>query len=139
MSRVDKVRSGSCTRAEAKNRLTQAEAYLMVAQLCLSDDSDAATPGVAASLAVLAAIAAGDAACCHRLGRRARGQSHAEAAALVATINPNGKTMSKKFTEVLTSKDESHYGFSLVSRTKAKSIVSKSEGLVSWAAEVLRS
>ena len=62
MSRAGKVRTGQCTKADAKSRRRQAEAYVMVAQLCLDDEGDVVTPGVAASLAVLAAIAAGDAA-----------------------------------------------------------------------------
>jgi len=50
----------------------------------LDDTTDAGSPGVAASLAVLAGNAASDARCCAKLGRRARGQDHAGAAALLA-------------------------------------------------------
>ena len=37
MSRADRVRTGPCTKTDAKSRLRQAEAYVMVAQLCLDD------------------------------------------------------------------------------------------------------
>jgi hypothetical protein len=58
----------------------------MTADLVLGDDSDLATPSVAAALAVLAGIAASDAACCARLGRRPRGQDHATATTLLRTV-----------------------------------------------------
>ena len=139
MSRADRVRTGPYTKTDAKSRLRQAEAYVMVAQLCLDDGDDAATPGVAASLAVLAAIASGDAACCHRLGKRSRAQDHGQAEDLIATIEPNGKAMAKKFGEVVIAKDDSHYGLALVSSSKAKSMVTKAEALTKWAAKVLAS
>ena len=126
MSRADSVRTGPYTKTDAKSRLRQAEAYVMVAQLCLDDGDDAATPGVAASLAVLAAIASGDAACCHRLGKRSRAQDH-------------GKAMAKKFGEVVIAKDDSHYGLALVSSSKAKSMGTEAEALKKWAAKVLAS
>jgi hypothetical protein len=46
----------------------------MAGDLALLDDTDSATPGVAAALAVLAGVAASDAACCAKLRKRARGQ-----------------------------------------------------------------
>lgn len=69
------TRTQSCDRDDALNRLAQAESFLDAAELIVDDDSDDATPSVAASLAVLAGIAASDGACCARLGVRARGQS----------------------------------------------------------------
>jgi hypothetical protein len=53
-----KSRTQSCGRSDALNRLAQAESFLLAAELIVDDDSDDATPGVAASLAVLAGIAA---------------------------------------------------------------------------------
>ncbi len=111
----------------------------MVARLCLDDEGDVATPGVAASLAVLAAIAAGDAACCHRLRRRSRAQDHTQAVTLIATIEPSGKAMARRFREVVNAKDESHYGLALVSTAKSRSMVAKAEGLTIWAAKILES
>jgi hypothetical protein len=45
---------------------------------------------------VLAGIAASDAACCARLGVRARGQAHAEAVELLGTVEPGGTDMAKR-------------------------------------------
>lgn len=139
MSRADRLRTGNCTKADARSRLHQAEAYLLVARICLDDATDEATPSVASSLAVLAVIAAGDAVCCHRLGRRSRAQDHAQAAALIATVEPDGKLMSKRFSQVVTAKDDSHYGLSLVSRSRAPSMVDKAAMITAWAASLLKS
>jgi hypothetical protein len=88
-------RTSPCTRSEARTRLQQAEALVLVADLALSDETSTATPGVAAALAVLAGMAASDAACCAALGCRPRGQDHGQAPDLLATVEPNGKDMAK--------------------------------------------
>ena len=64
-------RTQGCNRGDALTRLAQAESFLLAAELIVDDDSDDATPSVAASLAVLAGIAASDATCCARHGVRA--------------------------------------------------------------------
>jgi hypothetical protein len=69
----------SCNRDQARNRLAQARAFLHVAELVGAEPDEMATPGVAAALAVLAGIAASDAACCAVLGQRSRGQDHRQA------------------------------------------------------------
>jgi len=104
------VRTSTCTPQDARSRLRQAEAFVMAADLVLSDDTDTATPGVAAALAVLAGIAASDAACCVKLGRRPRGQHHRDAVDLVATVVPHGDAMGKDLARLLVAKDESHHG-----------------------------
>ncbi len=53
-----------CGRPEAMARLAQAKKFAEVAALCVGDPSDDTLPQVAAALAVLAGIAASDAACC---------------------------------------------------------------------------
>lgn len=137
MSRSDKVRTGPCSRADAVGRLKQAQASVMVSELCLADDTSVATPGVAAALAVLAAIAACDAACCARLHRRARGQNHEQAVDLVATVAPDGAKMAKLLREVLAAKDDSHYGFALVSAKQAQALVRKAGMLTAWAERIV--
>ncbi len=139
MSRVAKMRIAQCSPADSRSRLRQAHAFILVAKLCVDDETDVATPGVAASLAVLAAIAAGDAATCQRLGKRSRAQNHAQAEDLLATLEPGGKEMARRFRDVVSAKDESHYGLSLVSSRKARSLVGKAEVLTMWAEKVLRS
>lgn len=139
MSRADKTRTGACTKADARARLTQADAHLLVADLCLSDESNVATPSVAAAIAVLAAIAAADAACCHRLGRRSRAQAHDQAQVLLATIEPGGRAMAAKFGRIIAAKDESHYGLHLVTRSKAKALLRQASDLTEWSRGVLAS
>ena len=124
------TRTQSCDRADARHRLSQAEAFLLAAELVLDDDTDDATPGVAASLAVLAGIAASDAACCARLGVRARGQAHAEAVDLLGTVSPHGVEMARDLQRLLNRKDDSHYGVAFVSAADASR-------MVSWARRLL--
>jgi hypothetical protein len=130
-------RTSACTPAQGRSRLEQAESFLVAAELVLSDDTNSATPGVAAALAVLAGIAASDAACCARLRKRPRGQDHKEAVNLVRTVAPHGEDMAKDLGRLLAAKDESHYGVSLVDRAKARRLVGYARRLTELAAEVL--
>jgi hypothetical protein len=116
-------RTQGCDRGDALTRLAQAESFLLAAELIVDDDSDDATPSVAASLAVLAGIAASDAACCARLGLRARGQSHAEAVELLGTVAPGGADMAKDLQRLLNRKDDSQYGLTFVSAAEATRMV----------------
>lgn len=131
------ARTDDCTLAEARTRLRQAEAFVMAAELVLGDGTDVATPGVAASLAVLAGIAASDAATCARLRKRSRGQDHAEAIKLLATVEPGGKTMAKDLGRLLAAKDQAHYGLTLIARGKASTLVKTAKKLADAAAEVV--
>lgn len=130
-------RTATCTPAEGRSRLQQAEAFVMTADLVLSDDNDTATPGVAAALAVLAGIAASDAACCAKLGRRPRGQDHGEAPKLLRTVAPHGEAMAKDLGRLLAAKDESHYGVTLVDRAKARRLVGYARRMIELAGDVL--
>ncbi len=126
-----KTRTQSCDRTAALSRLSQADAFLLAAELVVDDYTGDSTPSVAASLAVLAGIAAADAACCARLGVRARGQAHAEAVKLLATVEPGGSDMAKDLRRLLNRKDESQCGLTLVSSADAGR-------MVSWAKRLLR-
>lgn len=66
------TRTQPCDLAQARSRLRQAESFIEAAGLVLlmAEDDDVAPPGVAAALAVLAGIAASDAACCAKLKAR---------------------------------------------------------------------
>lgn len=125
-----KIREGLCGRPEALNRLAQADAFLVAARLVIEDDTDTANAGVAASLAVLAGIAASDAACCARLGRRARGQTHLEAVGLLKTVAPDGAAMAKDLERLVARKDAVHYGASLISPAEATRMVTWGTRLV---------
>jgi hypothetical protein len=126
-------RSEPCGRTEATGRLAQADAYLAAARLVVDDNSDPANPGVAAALAVLAGIAAADAACCARLQRRARGQSHREATTLVAAVVPHGAEMARDLDRLLVKKDSVHYGTTLISPAEGARMVTWATRLVGHA------
>ena len=123
-------RRSPCGRVEATARLAQADAYLAAARLVVDDPSDVANAGVAASLAVLAGIAAADAACCARLASRARGPDHREAAALVATVAPHGPAMAKDLQRLLDRKDTVHYGTTMITAAEGAR-------MVGWAARLI--
>lgn len=82
-----------------------------------------ALTSVAGSLAVLAGIAAADAACCAALGRRARGQGHDEAIPLARTIQPDGEAMARDLARLLALKDDAQYGVLVLSPARARSAV----------------
>jgi hypothetical protein len=127
------ARRQRCGRVEAATRLAQADAYLLAARLVMDDSTDVANPGVAGALAVLAGIAAADAACCARLQVRARGQDHRGAAALVATVAPHGPAMAKDLERLLDRKDSVHYGSTLISPAEGSRMVSWAERLIGHA------
>jgi hypothetical protein len=78
MARGD--RSRTCSARDARIRRSHARKFLEVAEIAAGEhDQDAEYASVAASLAVLAGIAAADAACCKALGVRSRSQDHHEA------------------------------------------------------------
>lgn len=47
--------------------------------------------------------------------------------------------MSTRFAQVVTAKDDSHYGLALVSRSKASSMVKKASVVTAWASSILGS
>lgn len=100
-------RQQTCTRDDARYRLSDARSMMAVADLVVTDDT---IPGVAGALAVLAGIAASDAACCAVLGRRHRGQDHRDAGELLKAVEPNGPAMAKDLRRLLSRKDDAHYG-----------------------------
>jgi hypothetical protein len=83
-------RTSPCGRPEANTRLDHAKKYLEVADLVAAEgDEIPASASVAASLTVLADIAAAaDAACCAALGLRSRGQDHQQASTSLPKCNP---------------------------------------------------
>lgn len=130
-------RTAECDRAAANVRLRHAESFLVVADLVLDqvDDPVLALTSVAASLAVLAGIAADDAACCAALGRRARGQNHDEAVVLVRTIAPGGEAMARDLGRLLALKDDAQHGVLIVSTERARSSVAWARRIVAAARE----
>jgi len=105
---------------------------LEVARL-LQDEDDAASWSVAASLAVLAGIAAVDAACCYALGRRSRGDDHHDAEPLVAMVMPRGAEAATALRRLIDLKDKAQYGMIHVSRNDLKVAMRQAEMLVDFA------
>jgi hypothetical protein len=88
-------------------------------------------------LAVLAGIAASDAACCARLGEHHRGQDHRGAVALVKTVEPGGAQLGKDLKRLLDRKDDAHYGFISVSSTEERDMVEWARRMVAQARATL--
>jgi hypothetical protein len=120
--------------AQARQRLSYAEACIEVADLVLDDDR-AAMPGVAAGLAVLAGIAAADAICAVRHLEVHRGQSHLEAAELLRTATPDGARLAITLTKLVNIKDEAHYGLIVVPVRKARDSVRRAKLLAGRASD----
>lgn len=129
------TRVQTCDQADARIRLDQARHFLDVAEVVHDNDLDASL-SVAASLCVLAGIAASDAVCCLALGKRARGQDHREAEALVARVPGVGDEMARALRRLLNLKDEAHYGMLYVSREKTATAVRNARRLVESAERV---
>jgi hypothetical protein len=115
--------------------MTQARKFLDVAELVAGDLEGEGNASVAASLAVLAGIAASDAACCARLGRRSRSQDHHDAEALLAEIVPEGRDAAKKLRRLLDLKDTANYGVIHISAADLRSAVRRARGLIQFATE----
>ena len=112
---MTKAKTANCGAEDGKRRASAASVYLEMAELASADGTPAGL-NVAAGNAVLAAIAASDALCCIRLGRRSRAQAHADAVELLKTVLPGGPDLAKDLARVLSVKDEAHYGTTFLSK-----------------------
>jgi len=131
------ARTQSCTKVQAKTRLGHARAYLDVAEMVAEDDSDQSLRGVAAGLAVLAGIAASDAACCHALGHRSRSDNHRDAVALLKSIGSDAVNAANALGRLIDLKDKAHYGFSDVSTADRKKALTAARRVVDYASATL--
>jgi hypothetical protein len=125
-------RTAGCDSAAARIRLRQAQAFVSVAELVFHEPDDDEPPlrGVAAALAVLAGIAASDAVCCARLGKRYRGSDHARAVELLRVVQPDGEALAKDLERLLAIKDHVHYGALTVSHADANAAVARARRMV---------
>jgi hypothetical protein len=129
-------RTQVCGRPQATTRLAHAHKFLDAAELIATDiDDDEANASVAASLAVLAGIAASDAACCARLGRRSRSQDHHDAERLLAEIVPAGRDAAKDLRRLLDLKDAAQYGVMHLSTTELRSALRRARALLRFATQ----
>lgn len=131
-------RTQPCSGDQADTRLDHARRFLDVAELVAGQGDPEEYASVSASLAVLAGIAAADAACCKALGRRSRGQDHHQAEELVGQIEPGGKRASSALRRILTLKDEAHYGLFDVGGQDLRAAVRQAQTLVAFADAVRR-
>lgn len=131
-------RTQPCTAAQARTRLEHARKFLDVAELSAGEGGDMEYASVAAAMAVLAGIAASDAACCAALGRRSRGQDHQRATELVEQIAPGGPQAANALRRLLSLKDEAHYGLFDVGGKDLQAALRQAKVLVDVAGEVVQ-
>ena len=100
-----------------------------------ADESDPSLEygAAAASIAILAGIAAADAACCQALGRRSRSDDHHDAEQLLVEIAPGGKMAASNLRKLIDLKDTAHYGFISPSAPELKRSLRQAEHLVGFA------
>lgn len=133
----ERGRTQPCTAAEARTRRDQAKRFLEIAELAAHEnDPDVSYGSVAASLAVLAGIAASDAACCFALKERSRSDNHRDAADLLASL-PRGSLPAKSLRELLDLKDTAHYGLIDVADAQLKKALRRASDVVDFADSVL--
>lgn len=131
-------RTQPCSPEQALVRLRHAEKFIEVARIVCDEETDAEYTSASAALAVLAGIAASDAACCKALGRRSRGQDHQSATELLEQIVPGGKQAARDLRRLLSIKDTAHYGLVDLSGTNLRSALKQAESLVEFAARIVR-
>ena len=93
---------------------------------------------VAASLAVLAGIAASDAACCAALGRRSRAQDHRDAEGTGLREVRGAEQAATNLRRLLSLKDEAQYGVMHVGSSDLKATLRLARHLFEFAEGVVR-
>lgn len=127
-----------CSVADARVRRMHASKFLEVAELvAMEQDDNPESVNVAASLAVLAGIAASDAACCAALGRRSRSQDHHDAERLLREIAVGGKAAANQLKRLLDLKDNAQYGFLHVGGQDLQTVLRQAGALVEFAQRTL--
>ena len=133
-------RTAECAASEARARLRQAESFVHVADFSLGQSTtseELPLRGVAAALAVLAGIAAADAVCCARLGKRSRAQDHIQAVELLRTVHPRGEDLARDLDRLLKIKDNVHYGAIVISARDAAAAVDRARRMIETAKDVV--
>lgn len=139
MSRVrTSGQTQACSREQGRQRLGHARKFLEVAAMTAGEAGDLEYASTAAALAVLAGIAAADAACCAALGRRSRGQDHQQATKLVEQVEPGGQRAASALRRLLSIKDEAHYGFFDIGGRDLQAAIRQAEALVDFADGAVR-
>lgn len=121
-------RTRPITRGAITVRAGTARKYLEVGELVVGEDP--AERQVAGGLAVLAAIAAGDAICGVELGEYARGQDHDQAPELLRSVRPDGVELARHLARVLEHKPNAHYGTTYLTAELVESMLRHARALV---------
>ncbi len=122
------MRSAPCTAAVRAGRLAKAEQFLAAADLVrVISEEHAEVSDAFVTLCVHGGIAACDVICCVRLGRRAQGESHNEAVALVKTTDPDA---AKHLAALLRLKTKSGYSHTPVTTAEFTRAGRAAEALV---------
>jgi hypothetical protein len=132
-------RSQRCSEADAQRRLRHSRQFLEVAEVAAGDqreDGSLEYGNAAATLAVLAGIAAADAACCKALGRRSRTDDHDQAATLLAQV-VGGDRAAKELRMLIALKNDAQYGFYSVGASELTGALRKARKLVEFAEATL--
>jgi hypothetical protein len=136
MSARHQGRTQLCGDRAARTRLRDAEAQLAFAELASTDGTPEELKA-ATSCAVLAGIAAADAACCAALGQRSRAQDHHDAVSLLQTVPGGGSDAARQLGRLLGSKDDSQYSFQPISVPRHLATVRQARALVAFATRVV--
>jgi hypothetical protein len=131
-------RTQECSENDARSRIAHARKFLEVAELVAGEGDDIEYSSPSAALAVLAGIAASDAACCRALGRRSRGQNHRQAIDLLEQVEPGGKDAANSLRRLLALKDEAHYGLLDVGGQDLQAALRQARALVNFASAILQ-
>jgi hypothetical protein len=132
-----KTRTQACGKAEARTRLEDAREQLAYAEFH-GKNSKASERKASVATAVLAAIAAADAACCYALGERSGSDDHRDAVNLVKQVAPGGPDAGNKLQRLLNLKDESQYGFGGMGEQKHRVALRHAQALVEFAEQTLQ-
>lgn len=139
MTRRSAGRTQTCSVSDGRARHAHAVKFLEAAELVATEqDDNPESINVAASLAVLAGIAASDAACCAALGRRSRSSNHHDAERLLRDIAPGGPDAAKRLRRLLDLKDNAQYGFLDVAGQDLQSVLRQGRALTEFAERTLR-
>jgi hypothetical protein len=127
-----------CSARDARSRRSHARKFLEVAEIAAGEqDQDSEFASVAASLAVLAGIAAADASCCRALGERSRSADHHDAESLLRQISPGGPAAARNLQKLIDLKDAAHYGFFDISRPELRKALRQARSLLKFTDDVL--
>lgn len=131
-------RSQRCSPQDARKRYKHAIKFLEVAEIAAGEhEQDPEYASVAVSLAVLAGIAAADAACCAALGERSRSDDHHDAEAFLRRVE-GGEGAAKQLHQLLSFKDEAQYGFFDVSPGELRKALRRARAVLTFSESALR-